>query len=72
MITIHQRYLLPRDAVCQRAVPDGRETLSGTCWLTSAVMETHKTIETQRIAHFTAAAETPGRRPGTRSGGHDS
>ena len=35
-------------------------------------MRTQKTIETQRIAHFTAEAETPGERPGTRSGGHDS
>jgi len=33
--------------------------------------KTQKTIETQRITHFTAEVDTPGRRPGTRAGCND-
>ena len=39
--------------------------------MTAGIMKTQKTIETQQIAHFTVDPETPGRRPGTRSGWHD-
>ena len=49
---------------------------SGQHWRDSlrqpAVKKTQKTIDTQRIAHFTFEAETHGRRPGTPSGCHDS
>ena len=44
---------------------------SGQHWRDSlrqpAVKKTQKTIDTQRIAHFTFEAETPGRRPGPRA-----
>jgi hypothetical protein len=40
--------------------------------MTAGVVKTQKTIQTQRIAHFTVEVETPGGRPETPSGGYDS
>ena len=47
---------------------DRHGTAGGTGGMTTGVMKTQKTIETQRPGLFTIEAETPGRRPGTRAG----
>ncbi len=69
----HSGHLLPRDAGHAGASSgeDRRRTAGGAGGLTVGVVKTQKTIETQRITLFIVEVETPGRRPGTRSEGHD-